>query len=408
MSEAGPAAFEARLGVLESRKIISSAMTAAMVLGALALVLAFAKVFPPGALGLHVLIVSAIVRRSHARTNFLAKRRERTVRVTPEGVFVDGVLTVTRTAIADGYFQPRPDRDPGSSLKLVDKKKRILFEVEADEQRARQMLQLLRLDAENRRAVFAGSSPLYATTGRNLAFVFSMIGAALGIGAFSTAVVGANLAPFFPVLMASMVFAGMIPSQIAVGLDGILVRWLWRKTFIPMGQIRNAFADGDRAITLRLVSGETETLYTSMARRGGSNRFTVAHRDAVLARIREALLSHRSVAKSADAAALVARGAQTQAEWLASLAKLRDARGSYREAAVRDDDLWKVVEDPTAPEDARAGAAMVLRGSLDDSGRTRVRVAAEAAASPKLRVALDAVTEESDERAHDALNELAS
>jgi hypothetical protein len=49
---------------------------------------------------------------------------------------------------------------------------------------------------------------------------------------------------------------------------------------------------------------------------------------------------------------------------------------------------------------------MVLKNTLDDAGRARVRVAAEATASPKLRVALESATAGADERLEEALAEL--
>src|SRR5262249_20710300 len=86
--------------------------------------------------------------------------------------------------------------------------------------------------------------------------------------------------------------------------------------------------------------------------------------------------------------------------------ELKSDRG-YRQSAIRDEELWRVVEDPRAPQDARAGAALLLRRSLDDAGRARVRIAADAAAAPKLRVALDAAAAGSDEAIESALADLA-
>jgi hypothetical protein len=73
---------------------------------------------------------------------------------------------------------------------------------------------------------------------------------------------------------------------------------------------------------------------------------------------------------------------------------------------LREEDLWRVVEDPRASEDARAAAALLLRKSLDAPGKARVRVAAEATASPKLRVALEASISDDDAAALAALDEV--
>src|SRR5262249_62187220 len=72
----------------------------------------------------------------------------------------------------------------------------------------------------------------------------------------------------------------------------------------------------------------------------------------------------------------------------------RDGAAGLRSAAVPDEELWRVIEDPTAPMDARAGAAAAIGRDLDEAGRTRLRVAAAACAAPKLRVALSAVADE--------------
>lgn len=67
---------------------------------------------------------------------------------------------------------------------------------------------------------------------------------------------------------------------------------------------------------------------------------------------------------------------------------------------ARGEDLWRVVEDTTAPEDARAGAAIALRNEA--GAHPRLRVAAEAVASPRLRVALErAADPEAEEAALD-------
>jgi hypothetical protein len=410
--DVGPAenVVSGTLVVLEQSKIITAVARALMFLGPLMFLAFVAKVFPPGAMGVHLLIAGAIARRFQRRHNLTARRQERRVRIAREGVFVDGVLTVRREEIADGHFQPRPPRDPdkkrslGSSVRLLDKGKHILFEGEVEEPQAVEILHLLGLDVGRRRAEFSGSSPLYATTKRNLAFVWGTFASAIAIG-FVLGALGLESASGVAFLFVfPVVLGGMWPSRIAVGVDGILVRWLSREHFTPMSQIVSAHPLGNRAIGIQLTSGEVKTIYTSMARSRGL--YAVQRRDAALARIREALTAHRAGVDgppTVDVAALVGRGSRTGSDWIDELGKLREGEGGYRSAVVRDDDLWSVVEDPTAAEDARAGAAMALRKSLDQAGKTRVRVAAEATASPKLRVALDAVAEESDEEAAAAL-----
>lgn len=50
--------------------------------------------------------------------------------------------------------------------------------------------------------------------------------------------------------------------------------------------------------------------------------------------------------------------------------------------------LWRVVHDPSLPAASRAGAAVALADTPEGDTGARLRVAAEACADPRLRVAL--------------------
>lgn len=87
----------------------------------------------------------------------------------------------------------------------------------------------------------------------------------------------------------------------------------------------------------------------------------------------------------------LARAGRGTRAWLREVALASDDRASFRVPAVPAEALWRVVEDPAAASTARAGAALALRARLDDEGRTRLRVLADACAAPRLRVALQQV-----------------
>jgi hypothetical protein len=72
------------------------------------------------------------------------------------------------------------------------------------------------------------------------------------------------------------------------------------------------------------------------------------------------------------------------------------------------EDLWRVVGDATRDAKERAVAAVSLGPTLDDEGRTRLRVVANTTAAPRLRVAIESVVEPDDERLERALAEVAS
>lgn len=110
----------------------------------------------------------------------------------------------------------------------------------------------------------------------------------------------------------------------------------------------------------------------------------------LVARIREAHAAYR--ASPATTATALDRGGRTTAEWMAHARGLREDAATYREAKLPDEQLWSIVEDASASATERAGAALALRSDLNDTGRKRLRVAAEACAEKRLRVALESAT----------------
>jgi hypothetical protein len=176
--------------------------------------------------------------------------------------------------------------------------------------------------------------------------------------------------------------------------------------FIPTADIRAIERDGNQAVRLRCRTGPDEVLRSAAGRRSAA---ATRDRDALIARLLEARDAYRSTrgASAEVVASLLARSGKPIDEWRRALDELR-AEADYRRATVREEDLWQVVEDPHAPADVRAGAAVVLRPTLDATGRERVRVAAEATASPKLRIALDAVSSGDDDKLGVALSDVES
>ncbi|HEY8074764.1 MAG TPA: hypothetical protein VIF62_11655 [Labilithrix sp.] len=397
-------AFDRPMRVLAQSRALGVLGLTFGALGIPAFVAFVAHAFPPGVLGLHVAILGLLIAAAVGWGNFRPSRRTQRVHATSEGVTAGGRF-IARASIREGFFQPRGYGSKyGSSVRLLGAGGRVLFETEVDsEAEGIELLRVLGFDAKSHRAQFRGASPIYATMGGGMAWTFGVVFGSMMLTGFLARV--AHVGPVAPFFFLPLVFIGMLPSRIVVGVDGVLVKWLWRARFIPMSRIRSANTMGDRAIALELTNGERVVVHTSMPQKNRS-ALPPQHRDAVLARVLEALETFREHGTAVDVSALVRRGSRSHGEWLEALRKLGAGEGGYREAALREDDLWRVVEDPGAPADARAGAAMVLKNTLDDAGRARVRVAAEATASPKLRVALESATAGADERLEEALAEL--
>jgi hypothetical protein len=194
--------------------------------------------------------------------------------------------------------------------------------------------------------------------------------------------------PWFAVLLVACVVVALMPSTATVGADGLRLEWLGMRRFVRHVEIRDVYAN-DSGIMITLQNEKRVYLW-------GSTRAVAA--------LAERLTQARTAAvgEHAEATPLLLRGARTVERWVTDLRALGPGASEYR-APVSPDRLWEMVEDAAADPTARAGAAVALGPSLDDNGRARLRVVAQATASPKLRVALDAACGRDDDRLERAL-----
>jgi hypothetical protein len=180
-------------------------------------------------------------------------------------------------------------------------------------------------------------------------------------------------------------------ARIAVGADGLRIRRdAGRERFVPYAAVDGIeMSNGELTIRLR---GEPP-LVVSLGGRGawrfllslGPNNFGQGDEvaTAFAQRVHENLAVHH--ARRPSDLVLLARANRSTATWLQDLRELSEERAAYRTPVLPADVLWRVVEDTASPMSERAGAAVVLRASLDEAGRTRLHLAAEACASDRLR-----------------------
>lgn len=186
----------------------------------------------------------------------------------------------------------------------------------------------------------------------------------------------------------AVVGACLWPGRIAIAADGIVFDDRWKRRFVAFDEIRY-FELGKDAIHLYLVSNDYVGIPRVMTKGG---------MEAAFAYLGAGWEARRTGNAAPHAMHAVEPGKREPALWLRDLKRLRDAgedaaTNAYRANPLRAEDLWSVVEAPEASAAARAGAALLLRPSLDEEGRTRLRIASQAVASPKLRVALEKASE---------------
>lgn len=193
-----------------------------------------------------------------------------------------------------------------------------------------------------------------------------------------------------------LTFSFFFGLRVTVGADGVLVAWplLRRARFVAHREIARVEAPDRDTVVLVLHGGRRYTIHTRPhPRQQGTEQA------ALLERLTDAWEAYRA-GVSPDALGLLARAGRDALDWVRQLRALGDGRGGgYRGIGLTPDHLFRIAEDPSAPRETRVGAALALRGALDDEGRARLRIAAEASAAPQVRVALAAAVEEPDDEA---------
>ncbi len=222
------------------------------------------------------------------------------------------------------------------------------------------------------RAFFAPFSMLMALVGASL--VLGALFAMVGPGAWAFAVMPALFA--IGAFAASIALArATLGSTIVLGDDGVWVRRGVATRYVPFSDELEPAARGRKVFL-----GATELCTASGVVEANELVRQIAHR-------RDATRAHARTGDAVLADALD-RGKNGVREWAEQVKRVAAAM-TYRDRAITDEALVAVIEDARAPADRRAAAALALGTRSGDEGKTRVRVAAEACAHPKLRVSLE-------------------
>ncbi len=168
-----------------------------------------------------------------------------------------------------------------------------------------------------------------------------------------------------------------------VGADGVEVRMPWGRRFIPYGRLRRLTWVPPETL---IIDEEGQSPWTL---EGSALTNHLGSGEAFVLAVERAGERYREARHDAGMAEVIARRGRPLGEWRAALHALVGVGGGYRAQAVRGAELAGLVDDPTAPEELRVGAALALRAMNPEAEVTRIRVAAEACAHAPLREALE-------------------
>ncbi|HEY2366690.1 MAG TPA: hypothetical protein VGH87_09900, partial [Polyangiaceae bacterium] len=178
---------------------------------------------------------------------------------------------------------------------------------------------------------------------------------ALGLGAIAIAMLLGSLhvhaGPLLPLMFLSMVPLLLFPAKVTVGVDGLLVKWLWLRELVETKDI--------------VYVKRFDTGYGRNRRKGveivlpGRSLQLPLYSDEGIAtleqRIRDVVALAKSQTHVGDEALVLARGELGLREWIAKLKAVGvGATATLRSAAVMPEQLWRVAEDPARPAIERA------------------------------------------------------
>lgn len=320
------------------------------------------------------------------------------VRIDQRGVHL-GATIIPRETIGRAIFVPKSGAR-GAHLALRAPDGARIAEIGMDsEEHARRFVETLALPPRPEAQIIQGVSPLTAKAG-----------AALVLGLLSGVALAIAGAPFhLPLLvpiglvLAAVAALSFSSATFFVGADGLRLTTRLDDRFVPWGDVV-AVRQTARGIEMDTRRGNVDLSVTPYFRPYYEHE-KIAHA-ALWTSVQAALATFRS-GQTSDTAGLLERRGRTFEEWQRSLGA-RDGEGDFRTATLDDDRLWEIVENVTAKATARAAAATLLAKGADEPRRTRLRIASEASAAPRLRVVLDeAARGATDEELAAALAEVA-
>jgi hypothetical protein len=336
-----------------------------------------------GALGFAaalVLAVAAVGRR------VVQSKKMHEVHAGAAGLSLDGVPLASRDGIR--FAVANLDRF-GANVRVDFGVRGDATIVVDDVQTARAVVTALGFDARRTTATFRAGSRVNEST--------------VGVGVIVAVAVAFGLifwSPLFAIAAAIALLLGglAMPTMVTVGTDGVLTRWFVERKYFPYSSLVRVDRMPSR-VRLHLRNGRVFDVVFD------SRNVEVPEAGQLAERIVEAIERRDRAGAPIDTSVLARPEGVEARAWIASLGEILREE-TFRQAAVTVDQLWSVVEDATATASMRAAAAIALRKVVDEKGKKRLRVAAQATAAPHLRVALERAADGQDAEIAEALDEL--
>jgi hypothetical protein len=314
------------------------------------------------------------------------------LRVVDGNVEIEGRAPLLRGEIASAHVQPRENGSTVVRIRSHRRWKSVDIAVK-DEAHGNALLEEIGHDASHAAARFSVRGGFKNKVLRGIVMVLTALGfLAFNFHAFTRATTVSSGFVALGVLVAFALLSNLVPTIVTIGADGVHISEIVGARFIPFAQIASIEPSvEDIHVTKFLLREGTTVELRSRPRRSSDLDETTR---AIRARLEEGLQAFRDRNDASEAMTWLARGNRTTKEWLAALRGLT-GDGSYRRSAIPEEHLWRIVEDPRADADARAGAVVALGENLDDASKQRVRRIALATAAPRVRVALDVAVSKS-------------
>ena len=315
------------------------------------------------------------------------------------------------------YLADVVDEEDGSAMVRLCRVRRPNVElVMPDRAAARELVHALGLAHDQIRSTFFTASPVHATRQNTFGLVVVVLCFVLAAPLSMVSVLATRIAVVVVVLFLALWLA-LARTQVEVGSDGVMIRWLKRERFVPFSNLAAVQLVDSDAITASLPYAKSGDEYGA-ERRGSANWFGYRREslrlvledggEVVVPTLRlapdasRALVQRIRERKEAfdrsdgdEVLALPVRGQQSHSAWVDAL-RARAVSAQHRVLALTNGGLWGVIRDASRDELQRAMAAVALGANCDGADRRRLAEVAQTTVSPKLRVVLDTVSQEAE------------